>query len=118
MEGVAEEDDEYIYTADQLYRYTSDVLGEEARAPEEYVDDWLRWFRKRGERYLRDAALKGYYEVTLDLPFEIATRLDRPLFTDLMKKVKRLVPCCDVCIVEEEYGEDSDILYKLEISWR
>ena len=116
------EDDFVIFTADQLYRYTSDALCEETREPEEYVAEWLHWFRKRGERYLKDAALKGYYEVTLDLPFEIATKLDKELLKPLVREVKKMVPCCEVCIVEEAYesvdGGDDDILYKVEVNWR
>ena len=42
------EERDYIYSADELYRYTSDILGEDTLSPEEYVEDWLRWFRKRG----------------------------------------------------------------------
>lgn len=117
------EEDCVIFTADELHRYTSEALGEETMEGEEYVEEWLRWFRKRGERYLKDAASKGYYEVVLDLPFEIATRLDRPLFSLLMRRVQPLVPGCEVSIVEETYergeegGGETDIMFKLEISW-
>ncbi len=66
---------------------------------------------------MKDAASNGYYEVTLDLPIEIATSMNRPLFSSLIKQIKQLVPGSTVCIIEEE-GYANDILYKVEISWR
>jgi hypothetical protein len=112
-----QENNEIIFTYDELNTYTNHTLYRDTRTIDECVDDWFHWLRKRGERYLKDAALKGHFEVTLDLPYEISTNMNKSLFQNILRKVKKMVPGCDVFIIEET-NEDGELIYKVEINWR
>jgi hypothetical protein len=112
-------DSNILFTADQLDTYTSYMRYRNERTINESVEDWFQWFRKRGKRYLKDAALKGHYEVLLDLPFEITTYMNKSLFQDIIERVKEMVPGCNVFIIEESREDCFDtFFYTLEISWR
>lgn len=103
-----------IITAEALRSMTSAAL-EDTATPDILVAEWLRWFAKRGERYLTTAANFGYFAVSLDLPIEIATELNPDIARTLLKGVRDLVPGSTVCIVEEDY--EGELIYKLEIAW-
>ena len=95
---------------------TDSVLSERTYEADELADLWMRWFEKRAERYLKDAATKGWYEVTLDFPYDLSLGLDKANYSRIMKYVKKRLPGCDISIIEEEY--EGDTVYKLEVSWR
>jgi hypothetical protein len=110
-------EEEPIFTADELRNITESVLEDvEQYNNEELANIWIQWFEKRAERYIKDAATKGLYEVTLDLPYDLSVELQKEIYKRIMKHVKKRLPGCDVAIIEEEY--EDDIIYKVEISWR
>jgi len=96
-----------------------DIL-KEVQADETPVMDiaegWLHWFKKRGDRYLKDAAKLGYTEATLDLPIEIAQTLNRPALLLIQRGVREAAQGCFVGFIEDEYDEKP--VYRLVISWK
>jgi len=130
-----------IISASELRRITKKARARELDeneeiAKEEMVNDWFDWFFKRGERYLKDAAAKGYSQVTLDLPLQLSSTLDKKLFASILKDIRELVPGCEASAVEEEYvlkeveglengavvatGEkrgEVQTVYRIEVSW-
>jgi hypothetical protein len=107
---------DHVITANELLSITTDALAAPDISIEDLVDDWLFWFEKRGERFLTTAAKFGYTSVALDLPLQLATKLERGALKRLIKKLALLVPGCDVSLLEEEY--EGNTLYKVEVSWK
>ncbi len=104
-------------TAKELRRINRDIDESEPLSNEELANEWLRWFEKRGERYLKSAASFGYTEITLDLPYELAlSPPDKPVLRAMLKELREMVPGCAVCFIEEEY--EGQNLFKVEISWK
>jgi hypothetical protein len=104
-----------VFTAKDLRALTKEAQEDSSMSPQDLAELWLYWFRKRGERYLSNAAKFGYTEVTLDLPLALARTLHKGSLRALLRELRQLVPGCSVCIVEEEY--EGQILFKVEISW-
>jgi hypothetical protein len=114
------DDDGVVIRASELKKRTEKVRGGtsidlDEDAKEELLNDWFHWFFKYGERYLKDAASKGYSLATLDLPFQLARTFDKKLFATIVKDVKELVPGCGAAVVEEEY--EGQTIFKIEVSW-
>ena len=105
-----------VLRASELQQMTRDALEISAGTGEELVDDWLCWFEKRGERFLSSAAKFGYSSATLDLPLQLATKLEKAALKRLIKELVLLLPGTAVCLVEEEY--EGQTLYKIEVSWK
>ena len=82
----------------------------------EIAEGWLHWFKKRGDRSLKDAAKLGYTEATLDLPVEIGQSFHRAALIIIQKGVKEVVEGCVVGFIEDEY--DGKPLCRLVISWK
>lgn len=76
---------------------------------------WIRWFSKRGHKYLSDAAKNGYYEATIDLPYEIASIFHMPSLSLIKKNMAPLFPGCAIQFIEDEYM--SKPICRLVISW-
>lgn len=102
-------------SATELQALTRKAL-EGSYTNEDIVSDYVGWFKKRGERFLTTAAKMGYTEATLDLPYQLAQKIDKPAYKKLVTEIRELVPGCVVDIVEEEYNGAT--LYKMEISWK
>ena len=82
----------------------------------EIAEGWLHWFKKRGDRSLKDAAKLGYTEATLDLPVEIGQSFNRAALLLILKGVKEVAEGCLVGFIEDEY--DGKPLCRLVISWK
>ena len=80
------------------------------------AEGWLHWFKKRGDRCLKDAAKLGYSEATLDLPIEIAQKFDLPALRLIQKELREFLEGFTVGFVEDEYEEKP--LCRLHISWK
>jgi hypothetical protein len=120
MESNAmEQEEEPIVTVEILREVAAEALAKaEGREPDELLGDWLRWFRKKSDRYIRDAVQRGYYEMVFDLPYKVAKGgLQGRLFARALKEVRRLMPGCQAHIVEEEDADDTPI-YRVLVSWR
>lgn len=76
---------------------------------------WIRWFSKRGHKYLIDAAKNGYSEATIDLPYEIASLFHMPSLIFIKKHITPLFPGCSIHFIEDEYL--SKPICRLVISW-
>lgn len=114
-----EQEEEPMVTAEILREIAAEALEKaEGREPEELLRDWLRWFRKKSDRYIRDAVQRGYYEVVFDLPYKVAKGgLQKRLFAGALKEVRRLMPGCEAHIVEED-DIDNTPIYRVLVSWR
>jgi hypothetical protein len=105
-----------IVTAKELKDILTQVQSDEKIPLIEIAEGWLHWFKKKGERYIKDAAKLGYSEVTIDLPIEIAQSLDKPVLLLIKNSMKQLLEGCFIGFVEDEY-EDKP-LCRLIISWK
>jgi hypothetical protein len=105
-----------IVSAKELQEILAQVQSDEKIPLMETAEGWLHWFKKRGDRYIKDAAKLGYTEVTLDLPIEIAQTLDRASLLLIQNSMKQLLEGCFVGFVEDEYEEKP--LCRLFISWK
>ena len=105
-----------IVSAKELQEILAEVQSDEKIPLMETAEGWLHWFKKRGDRYIKDAAKLGYTEVTLDLPIEIAQTLDRASLLLIQNSMKQLLEGCFVGFVEDEYEEKP--LCRLFISWK
>lgn len=105
-----------IVTAKELQDILVHVQSDEKISLIETAEGWLHWFKKRGDRYIKDAAKLGYTEITLDLPIEIAQSLDRPALLLIQNSMKQLLEGCFIGFVEDEYEDKK--LCRLFISWK
>jgi hypothetical protein len=105
-----------LVTAEELGEILKSVQADEKIPLSDIVEGWLHWFKKRGDRCLKDAAKLGYSEITLDLPIEIAQSMDRPSLLIVQRRVKDMLEGCFVGFIEDEYQEKP--LCRLYISWK
>jgi hypothetical protein len=105
-----------IVTAKELNDILTQVQSDEKIPLVDTVEGWLHWFKKRGDRCIKDAAKLGYREVTLDLPIEIAQSFDRAALLLIQNSMKQLLDGCFVGFVEDEY--ENKPLCRLLISWK
>lgn len=105
-----------IVSAKELQDILIQVQSDEKIPLIELAEGWLHWFKKRGDRYIKDAAKLGYSEVTLDLPIEIGQSMDRKSLLLIQNTMKTLVEGCAVAFVEDEYYDKP--ICRLLISWK
>jgi hypothetical protein len=105
-----------IVTAKELKEILAQVQSDEKIPLLDTAEGWLHWFKKKGDRYIKDAAKLGYTEVTIDLPIEIARSLDRAALLLIQNSMKELLDGCFIGFIEDEY-EDKP-LCRLLISWK
>jgi hypothetical protein len=105
-----------ILSADELKEILAQVQSDEQIPLIETAEGWLHWFKKKGDRYIKDAAKLGYSEICIDLPIEIAQSMDRKSLLYIQNTMKELLEGCFVGFVEDEY-QDKPIC-KLLISWK
>ena len=79
------------------------------------AEGWIHWFKKRGDRCLKDAAKLGYSEVILDLPIELAESKDRKALLLIQGKLKEMLEVCFVGFIEDEYCDKE--ICRILISW-
>lgn len=104
-----------ILSATDLQEIVSQVESDEQLPLLEIAEGWLHWFKKRGDRYLKDAAKLGYSEVTLDLPIEIGRSMDIKALVLIQKTLKVLLEGCIVAFAEDEYKDKP--ICRLLIRW-
>lgn len=105
-----------IVSAMELQDILRQVQSDETIPLMELADAWLHWFKKRGDRYMKDAAKLGYSEIILDLPIELATSKDRKALVLIQSSIQVLVEGCFVGFILDEYNEKE--ICKLLISWK
>jgi hypothetical protein len=105
-----------IVTAKELNDILTQVQSDEKIPLVDTAEGWLHWFKKRGDRCIKDAAKLGYSEVTIDLPIEIAQRFDRAALLLIQNSMKQLLDGCFVGFIEDEY--ENKPLCRLLISWK
>ncbi len=120
-------DDDILATAEELRDATRWGLGRAVNKAtrEEQCNEWLDWLRKRANKIFKDAAIRGQYHVTLELPFQPASWVDeeedKAALYRMARKLARQMPGCVISFTEEEWeGIEVDSAakeYKLEISW-
>jgi hypothetical protein len=105
-----------IISASELKEISSMIRDFEGIPLMSIAEDWMSWFKKRGERYLKDAAKNGYKEATIDLPIEIAQTMDKKVLLFIQTSMKEAFEGCFISFVEDEY--DSKPVLKVVISWK
>lgn len=105
-----------IVTAKELNDILTQVQSDEKISLVDTAEGWLHWFKKRGDRCIKDAAKLGYSEVTIDLPIEIAQGFDRAALLLIQNSMKQLLDGCFVGFIEDEY--ENKPLCRLLISWK
>ncbi len=120
------EDEDILATAEELRNATQWGLGRAVKEAtrEEQCNEWLDWLRKRANKLFKDAAIRGQYHVTLELPFQplswVDGEEDKEALYRMARKLARQMPGCVISFTEEEW-ECADAVaakeYKLEISW-
>jgi hypothetical protein len=102
--------------ADELKDIVKAVQSDETIHPLEIAEGWLYWFKKRGDKYLRDAAKLGYDEATIDLPIEIGKSFNEEALRLIQKVLREFLDGCFVGFVEDEY--DGKPIARLYVSWK
>lgn len=105
-----------IITAKELQEILAQVQSDEKIPLMEIAEGWLHWFKKRGDRCIKDTAKLGYTEITLDLPIELAESMERKSLLYIQSTMKQLLEGCFVGFVEDEYNEKP--ICRLFISWK
>ena len=105
-----------IVSAKELQEILRQVQSDESVPLTELAEGWLHWFKKRGERSIKDAAKLGYSEVTLDLPIELAQTKDKKTLLLIQDELRKMLEGCFVGFVLDEYNEQE--ICKLLISWK
>jgi len=105
-----------IVSAEELQGILRQVQSDEKIPLMELAEGWLHWFKKRGDRYIKDAAKLGYSEVTLDLPIELAQSKDKKALLLIQGELRKMLEGCFVGFVLDEYNEEE--ICKLLISWK
>lgn len=105
-----------IVTGDELRDILESVQADEKIPLLDIAEGWLHWFKKRGDRCIKDAAKLGYDEITMDLPIEIASTMDRASLVLIQKRAREMLEGCSVAFVEDEYHAKP--ICRLIISWK
>jgi hypothetical protein len=105
-----------IVSAKELQDILRQVQSDEKLPLLELAEGWLHWFKKRGDRYIKDSAKLGYSEVTLDLPIEIAESKDKKTLVLIQSELIKILDGCFVGFILDEYNQKE--ICKLLISWK
>jgi hypothetical protein len=105
-----------IVSAKELQGILREVQSDEKIPLMDTAEGWLHWFKKRGDRYIKDAAKLGYSEVTLDLPIELAVTKNRKALLLIQDELRKMLEGCFVGFVLDEYNEEE--ICKVLISWK
>ena len=77
-------------------------------------EEWLEWFTKRGVRMLKDATALGKMYVNVDVPYQPTTQQDQNDLVALRKRLRRMLPGCEVVFIEEVYEGESFCVFQIE----
>jgi len=105
-----------IVSAKELQDILREVQSDEKIPLMDTAEGWLHWFKKRGDRYIRDAAKLGYSEVTLDLPIELAVTKNKKALLLIQDELRKMLEGCFVGFVLDEYNQEE--ICKVLISWK
>lgn len=105
-----------IVSAKELQGILREVQSDEKIPLIDTAEGWIHWFKKRGDRYIKDAAKLGYTEVTLDLPIELAITKNRKALLLIQDELRKMLEGCSVGFVLDEYNEEE--ICKVLISWK
>ncbi len=109
--------DEILATAQQLREASQrglELLGYKSNT--EKNNDWLEWFDKRGVRILKDATSLGKWYVNVNVPYQPATKQDEKDLVVLQKRLRKMLPDCEIVFIEEEYEGEKVCVFQIE--WR
>jgi hypothetical protein len=113
---MSDTDDDILATAEELRAATELLSARRPTARAEVIEEWLSLFRKRAPKTFKDAASKGLYKITVDLPYQPRSAGDRAALRSWKQELKRMLPGCHLTFLEEE--DDAGCReYTLEISW-
>lgn len=105
-----------IVSAKELQDILTQVQSDDKIPLMEITEGWIHWFKKRGDRSIKDAAKLGYSEVTLDLPIEIAESKNKEALLLIKKELRKMLDGCFIGFVLDEYNETE--ICKILISWK
>lgn len=105
-----------IVSAKELQGILREVQSDEKIPLIDTAEGWIHWFKKRGDRYIKDAAKLGYTEVTLDLPIELAITKNRKALLLIQDELRKMLEGCSVGFVLDEYNQKE--ICKVLISWK
>lgn len=105
-----------IVSAKELQGILREVQSDEKITLIDTAEGWIHWFKKRGDRYIKDAAKLGYTEVTLDLPIELAITKNRKALLLIQDELRKMLEGCSVGFVLDEYNQKE--ICKVLISWK
>lgn len=105
-----------IVSAKELQDILAEVKSDNKIPLMEITEGWIHWFKKRGERCIKDAAKLGYSEITLDLPIEIAESKNKEALLLIKKELRKMLDGCFVGFVLDDYNERE--ICRLLISWK
>ncbi len=109
--------DEVLATADELRAASQQGLEQEGwLSNAEKNEEWARWFQKNGVRVLKHAISLGKYYIHVNMPYQPMTPQDREDLITLGKRVKKMVPGCELAFIEEEY--DDEVTWVFSIGWK
>jgi hypothetical protein len=109
--------DEVIATAQDLCEASQGGLERQNWfSNAEKNEEWIAWFKKRGVRMLKDATALGKWYMNVDVPYQPATEQDKNDLVALRKRVRRMLPGCEVVFIEEEYEGEKICVFQIEWS--
>lgn len=109
--------DEIIATAQDLRQASQRGLEHQGWVSNaEKNEEWIQWFQKRGVRILKDATALGKWYVNVDVPYQPATQQYQTDLVALRKRLRRMLPECEVVFIEEEYEGEKVCVFQIEWS--
>lgn len=107
--------DEIIATAQDLREASQRGLEQQGwTSNAEKNEEWLAWFVKRGVRMLKDATALGKWYINIDVPYQPTTQQDQNDLVALRKRLRRMLPGCEVVFIEEEYEGERVCVFQIE----
>ena len=107
--------DEVLATAQDLCEASQGGLERQSWfSNAEKNEEWIAWFVKRGVRMLKDATALGKWYMNVDVPYQPATEQDQNDLVALRKRLRRMLPGCEVVFIEEEYEGQRVCVFQIE----
>jgi hypothetical protein len=107
--------DEVLATADELRTASQRGVEEQGRLSNaEKNEAWVQWFQKNGVRLLKRAVSLGKGYINVDVPYQPSTQQDQNDLVALRKRVRRMLPGCEVVFIEEEYEGEKVCVVQIE----
>ena len=107
--------DEVLATAQELREASQRGLERQGwTSNAEKNEQWLDWFGKRGIRLLKDATALGKWYVNVDVPYQPTTQQNQNDLVALRKRLRRMLPGCQIHFIEEEYEGETFCVFQIE----